>query len=131
NWYAVSTTTNGNKNLCPDGWHVPTYTEFTNLINWLVSDGGVTYGQAGFALKASSTDPLPWDGTNTFGFTALPTGFRSSSGSFSYLGQSAPFWYSSEYGNPMYPFFLSITTSSVNNYDYGQNAGLAVRCLKN
>ncbi|MBP6459382.1 MAG: hypothetical protein KA264_04725, partial [Crocinitomicaceae bacterium] len=23
NWYAVSKTSNGNKNVCPTGWHVP------------------------------------------------------------------------------------------------------------
>jgi uncharacterized protein (TIGR02145 family) len=27
NWYEVSPTTNGNKNVCPTGWHVPTDAE--------------------------------------------------------------------------------------------------------
>ena len=32
NWYAISKTTNGNKNVCPTGWHVPTDSEWNILI---------------------------------------------------------------------------------------------------
>ena len=35
NWYAVSLTTNGNKNVCPAGWHVPTDAEWTILTDYL------------------------------------------------------------------------------------------------
>ena len=35
NWYAVSPTTNGNKNICPTGWHVPTDAEWTVLTDYL------------------------------------------------------------------------------------------------
>ncbi|NDF60572.1 MAG: hypothetical protein EB100_05775, partial [Crocinitomicaceae bacterium] len=35
NWYAVSPTTNGNKNVCPTGWHVPTDAEWTVLTDYL------------------------------------------------------------------------------------------------
>ena len=31
NWYAINPATNGNKNVCPTGWHVPTDAEWTTL----------------------------------------------------------------------------------------------------
>ena len=39
NWYAVSKTTNDNKNVCPTGWYVPTDAEWTVLTDYL---GGTT-----------------------------------------------------------------------------------------
>ena len=35
NWYAINTSTNGNKNVCPIGWHVPTNVEWTTLTDYL------------------------------------------------------------------------------------------------
>ena len=33
NWYATNPTTNGNKNVCPSGWHLPNNTEWNSLID--------------------------------------------------------------------------------------------------
>jgi uncharacterized protein (TIGR02145 family) len=50
--------------VCPDGWHLPSYDEWTILIDFIGSD-------AGTKLKASDG----WDGTDDYGFSALPGGY--------------------------------------------------------
>lgn len=69
NWYAVNT-----KKLCPEGWHVPSDEEWTELRTYLGDKGN-----AGLALKESGTSH--WkspnsDASNTTGFTGLPGGYR-------------------------------------------------------
>ena len=75
NWYAV----NDPRGLAPQGWHVPTETEWTSLINYL---GGASV--AGGKMK--STDITLWGppniGTNSSGFSALPGGLRDVGGNF-------------------------------------------------
>lgn len=58
-------------NICPNGWHVPTVTEWTQLFDLF---GGLD--AAGGALKSKGTWDAPNTGaTNSSGFTALPGGF--------------------------------------------------------
>ena len=35
NWYAVDKLSNGNKNVCPTGWHVPTFNDWVTLVDFL------------------------------------------------------------------------------------------------
>jgi uncharacterized protein (TIGR02145 family) len=44
NWYAV----NDPRGLCPEGWHVPTFKEWDNLINYL---GGEEMGGGKMKVK--------------------------------------------------------------------------------
>ena len=90
NWYAV----NDARGLCPVGWHVPSYDEYTVLTDSL---GGISV--AGGKMKSTGTieggDGLwnePNEGaTNESGFTALPSGYYSVEG-FKHLGSTAYFW---------------------------------------
>jgi uncharacterized protein (TIGR02145 family) len=91
NWYAVSKTSNGNKNLCLTGWHVPTDTEWTVLTDYL---GGTSV--AGGKMKEVGT--TNWQSpntsaTNTSLFTGLPGGRRGNGGD--YGDNSLGFWWSS------------------------------------
>jgi uncharacterized protein (TIGR02145 family) len=114
--------------LCPIGWHVPSYTEWNTLFTFL---GGETV--AGGKLKEAGT--THWKDPNTFatnssGFTALPSGLRSSDGVFLVLGR---------YGN-LYTSFLSSTqvwymqisyfTGDITKNAQVRQFGFAVRCLK-
>jgi uncharacterized protein (TIGR02145 family) len=92
NWYAVdnnpatSMASNGGKNVCPDGWHVPGATEWDNLANYL---GGA--GVAGGKMKSvTGWTGTNVDATNSSGFTALPGGVFS--GGFWNKGTQAYFW---------------------------------------
>ena len=112
NWYAVAGIHDNdpntpNKEFAPEGWHVPSNAEWTELENYLIANGynydGTTTGDK-IAKAMASIDG--WqnsdvDGTpgnsetnnNSSQFTALPVGERrDDSGSFVYQGVGACFW---------------------------------------
>ena len=81
------------------GWHLPTAAEWDQLANAI---GGS--GSAGTKLK-STTDWSSGNGTDNYGFSVFPAGYRYS-GSFYNLGSNAYFWTASEYSssNAYVPF---------------------------
>ena len=129
NWYAVSKTSNGNKNVCPTGWHVPTDAEWTVLTDYL---GGESV--AGGKLKEVGT--TRWsspntDATNTSLFTGLPGVYRNFNGNYSNFGSFGNWWSSTEYSTS-YAWFRGLNYFSgiaVRSYDSKGN-GLSVRCLR-
>ena len=131
NWYAVSPTTNGNKNVCPTGWHVPTDGEWTKLTDYL---GGVAI--AGSKLKEVGLSNWSYgpntDANNSSLFTALAGGFRTNDGGSSvYLGQYATWWTINE-SNSTWAWYRSLTCNggAVAGYDYPKIVGMSTRCLK-
>ena len=70
NWYAATDAAE----LCPTGWHVPTDDEWTALETYLGANGHS--GTEGAALKATSGWESGGNGTDDFGFSALPGGIR-------------------------------------------------------
>ena len=118
-----------NKGICPVGWHVPTHNEWTTLEEYL---GGS--GVAGGKLKETSTTHwvTPNTGaTNSSGFTALPGGYRSFSGTFYYLGSDSFFWSRSGSGIPnSYGRLLNSASNIVYQFDIDKSNGCSVRCVK-
>ncbi len=99
NFWAVSATYNGNKNICPIGYKIPSIEDWGKLSLFLDPNGTGGNNIAGGALKVTGTnywrDPNA-DATNETGFSAIPSGDRSgSSGSFDDLDRKANFWSSS------------------------------------
>ena len=129
NWYAVSPTTNGNKNVCPTGWHVPTDAEWKVLTDYL---GGKSV--AGGKMKEVGT--TNWtspntDATNTSLFTGLPGGYRNYFGDYDAVGSYGYWWSSSENGSyHAWGNYLDSGNGFSNRYYYNNKNGLAVRCLK-
>ena len=128
NWNTLSAASNGGKNVCPSGWHVPGDAEWTILTTYT---GGESI--AGDKLKESETYHWysPNSGTNTSGFTALPGGDRSEAGAFSDIGTDGTFW-SSGSANAGNAWFRSMTynQSNVHRESYFKQNGFSVRCLK-
>jgi len=128
NWYAVSPTTNGNKNVCPTSWHVPTDAEWTVLTDYL---GGLTAGGKMKEVGTTSWNSPNTDATNTSLFSALPGGSRDSGGNYDYFGNNG-FWWSSTEVNTYSAWFRYLS------YNYGiavrandiKIDGLSVRCLR-
>ncbi|MDZ4203180.1 MAG: fibrobacter succinogenes major paralogous domain-containing protein [Bacteroidales bacterium] len=130
NWYSV----NNASGLCPTGWHVPGYAEWTTLTNFA---GGESV--AGGKLKSTRTAPTEhprWDSPNTeatdqYGFSALPGGYRGSNGNFGYVGSSGLLWSATEYSSTNV-WYRSMT------YEYGsvfrpnsyKTYGFSVRCVR-
>ena len=71
NWFAVTNVAG----LCPNGWHVPTDGEWTALEDYITAQG--FNGTEGTALKSTSGWSSGGNGTDDFGFSALPGGYRS------------------------------------------------------
>jgi len=128
NWYAV----NDSRNIAPEGWHVPTFAEWTTLEEYL---GG--YKVAGGKMKAGNFK----DTTNESGFTALPGGFREGSkgNGYQYMGQSAYFWSKSEQSSdydylPSFRAYFAKLDRWGGDYiwkqDYDKKFGLSVRCVR-
>ena len=134
NWYVTNPTTNGNKNVCPTGWHVPTDGEWTTLINYL--GGGFTSGG-----KMKEVDTTNWispniNASNTSLFNALPGGFRFyDGGSWSSIYDSGYFWTSSEdtnYTDRKIGRAIVLTAFSGNTSTYSdlKEMGYSIRCIK-
>lgn len=79
------------RNICPSGWHLPTIAEFEMLFDAV---GGVKI--AGKMLKSTIAWENDANGTDAFGFTALPAGMHSSEEGDFFRGQGAVFWSSTE-----------------------------------
>ncbi len=140
NWYAIET-----GNLCPDGWHVASETEWQTLETTLgmstyaLDDEGYRGINEGMELKATLTDWnfLEHHGSNTVGFTALPGGARNFYFSdprplgFFGLGSHAYFWSSTE-NSPAEAWYrmLYLSEDDVWRSVYNKEYGLSVRCVK-
>lgn len=126
NWYAVD----NSSGLCPEGWHVSTNTEFSELAAELESDAASQLKEIGIDHWAS--DP----GTsNSSGFTALPAGNRSyNNGTYSQISNYAYFWTSSfASGSFIYGMFRKLdatSSSSFVSYPTYANYGFSIRCLE-
>ena len=125
NWYAVDDA----RGLCPSGWHVPTDGEWTELEDYITSQGFA--GTEGTALKSTTGWYGGGNGTDDFGFSALPGGYRNYySGNFGIAGYDAFWWSSSPNGGFAWIRVLNRHDPGVDRYlDYPRN-GFSVRCLR-
>ena len=116
-------------NACPDGWHLPSDAEWTELTDYL---GGT--GVAGGKLKETGTThwKSPNTGaTNETGFTALPGGSRRYDGPFNYVGSNGFWWSTTESGaSSVWGRNINYVNSSVGR-DHGyKEVGFSVRCVR-
>ena len=130
NWYTVSTATNGNKNVCPTGWHVPTDAEWSVLTDYL---GGESL--AGGKMKEVGI--TSWDSPNTGTsnvslFSSIPSGYRSLSGNgaFFKLGKNSS-WWSIDSEQIDWAWAKSVTDKNdCYRDDRSKKSALSIRCLK-
>ena len=104
NWHAVNTL-----KLCPSGWHVPNDLEWTALTDFLASEGHD--GTQGAALKAETGWLFDGNGTDNYGFAALPGGYRHVNGYFNYEGTYG-YWWSSTATNESWALYRYIQGSN-------------------
>lgn len=126
NWYAVETGI-----LCPTGWHIPTDSDWSKLINYI----GGQY-DAGGKLKETGTThwASPNEGaTNEIGFTALPSGTRDYyAGEFSENSNFSGYWWSSSEYDSIYAYlrYVDCGFSDMLRNTIRKGEGLSVRCIK-
>lgn len=135
NWYAamnMAASSNSNpsavQGVCPSGWHLPSYAEWTDLTDYVsISHSGTE----GAALKATSG----WssgNGTDNYGFNTVPGGYRhATAGSFAYLTQYSRIWTSTESDSDnAYYIRLNHDTSALLVVNVSKSIGFYIRCVK-
>jgi uncharacterized protein (TIGR02145 family) len=115
------------RGVCPSGWHLPSQAEWDSLFTAV---GGQS--TAGQKLKSVTGWSGSGNGTDTFGFSALPTGFRDSEGNyFKNDGTFATFCSSTEILSYNASFvFLSYNGDDAFPYSDYKYYGFSVRCLR-
>jgi uncharacterized protein (TIGR02145 family) len=126
NWYAV----NDQRGLSPDGWHVPSDSEWTTLSNYL---GGKSI--AGGKLKETGTSH--WlspniGATNETSFSAIPGGWcYSDDGTFHYINRSGYWWSSSECNATFgWCWYMYYNYKDISRGSDEKSSGFSVRCIK-
>jgi len=114
------------KNACPSGWHLPGDGEYEVLEEYV---GGRNV--AGKKLKAKSGWNNNGNGTDEFGFSALPGGSGNSDGSFGNVGDDG-YWWSAPESNASDTYHRSMhyNSSYVYRYNYGKSYLMSVRCVQ-
>ena len=127
-YYVKCSPTKPVQGICPNGWHLPSLDEWNVL--FLAVGGEST---AGKVLKSQTGWLDNGNGTDGFGFAALPVGFWSNDGKFLNDGKLALFWSSTEdhHHNSMYVHLDYDLEEAALSDRYYKNNGLSIRCLKN
>ncbi len=142
NWYAVAGIYDAasaanpalRKKLAPNGWHIPTDPEWTQLTDCL---GGQSV--AGGKMKSTGTIQAGtglWESPNTAatnesGFTGLPAGSRNDDGTFVTIGFGGYWWSSSEANTPSAWYrYISFSDVFASSNHVNKNYGFSVRCVR-
>ncbi len=137
---AVNTTL-GEQGICPPGWHLPTDREWNMLFD---SIGGSA--NAGKLLKDTVrgifANNQAWtkqwtnaalQNDNTYGFSAIAAGLRTSAGAYSGNGTQALFWTSTPNTNGTQAYskiFTNNSNSSTGTSVQNRADALSVRCIE-
>ena len=120
NWYAVS----DERGLAPFGWRIPKEIDFKKIQN-LLGD------EAGHKIKSDSLWYMNCNGSNSTGFSAIPSGFRDEFGDFKNITLQAYWWSSSTSTKKVSTYImLSYYSSSLLMADTYRSFGFSVRCVK-
>ena len=152
NWYAImgihdDDLSTPNKQFAPEGWHVPSRSEWETLRDYLIANGynydGTTTGNK--IAKAMASDWEDWSNddnlgavgnnpslNNASGFWAIPAGQISANGAYFNYGISATFWTRTyDFNNYGQFFSLEYYSPSLNmNTSYLFGRGHSVRFVK-
>ena len=112
---------------CPAGFHLPSDDEWTALENAV---GGKDI--AGTKLKSAAGWNEDSNGTNDFGWSALPGGLGGSGGDFGFAGNYGFWWSATEY-DANYAWYRNMFYYSGYVYGYydGKTGLFSVRCVAN
>jgi len=119
------------RTVCPAGFHLPSRQEWNDLV---AAAGGESV--AGKKLKARNGWSNNGNGTDDYGFSALPGGIRGSGGGFGAAGLKGSWWTATERnGNYNYAYNRHVHYNYDRVYESNDNftylgLGYSVRCLQ-
>jgi uncharacterized protein (TIGR02145 family) len=128
-------------NACPDGWYLPTYNDWEQLAQYVSDSLGPFENDFGewqdLGVHLKSTNGWEWEeynlnGSDDFGFSALPGGMRSQGTSFFNLNFYG-FWWTSTEDSPFHAWLKALNSyehSFMEENFYEKEAGLSIRCVR-
>jgi len=126
--------TTANK-VCPAGWHLATDSDWQSVEFYLgmtttaAAATGWRGTDQGTQLKANSSLWTSNTGSNTIGFSALPSGVYVG-GTFSNLGTHGYFWTATASGSNAYYRLLNDAKATINRTAGVEGSAFAVRCVQ-
>jgi uncharacterized protein (TIGR02145 family) len=138
NWFAAS-----DEYICPQGWHIPTETEWQTLemelgmpseqLNWVGFERGADENIGGKLKSTELWVPPNLGATNETGFNALPIMARFYfNGEFDVMGYVGIWWSSSESSsNNAWERVLNQYSSGIFREGKDKRNGYCLRCLNN
>jgi uncharacterized protein (TIGR02145 family) len=130
------------KNACPSGWHLPTDDEWKQLEMAIgmsqseADDTGWRGTNEGTKLKDTSgwynNSFINGNGTDDFGFSALPGGYRTTSlGYFFDISYHGTWWSATVYGSDYaWRRYVNYNNTGVGRNDVNKGNGHSVRCVR-
>lgn len=149
NWQAVVRSGSGSdrnpsgvQGVCPDGWHVPSDAEWTELTDYVSSDRKMRSYNADYAIAKALAAQTDWEPgsdkadvgydlskNNATGFSALPAGIAGYP--FVTFGSRGYYWTATYAGyNSAYCRSFHSKNDCVDRDSWGMKDGLSVRCIK-
>ena len=123
--YVCSLPSGNIQGACPSGWHLPSDDEWYTLINAV---GGSSTAEK--VLRSTSGWKDDSNGTDAFGFSALPAGYRYIYNGEIFSGVSiiANFWSSTEYTRNI-AYIMEMGFEKRGGFK-GKNEEVSIRCVK-
>ena len=110
---------------CPDGWHLPTRQEWSNLVTFVDSAGINLKSESGWNDHSNGSSG---NGRDIFGFSALPGGGRWGDG-FANVGREGRWWTATENGRAgAWSLYMGVGSITAEN-DFGRPDCISVRCI--
>lgn len=126
---------------CPNGWHLPTDTEWRTLeiALGMLNETALSYGyrgdKEGSELKEKGVGH--WlspnsDAVDLIGFTAIPAGYRSKEGVYVLLGSMAAFWTATQESGANRAVFRALNKdkSTIGREWFDKQHAISVRCVR-
>lgn len=131
------------KEVCPEGWHLPSVSEWKQLEDYIQFELGYNDLNVGMVLKSKYDWDNEGNGLDVFGFNGLPGGFRqfckdkvyfdTNFEDFYNLNIQSDWWTSSERENDKEYAKVKRLTKDANALMHGYSCklnGISVRCVK-
>ncbi len=134
-WRALmdGSTEEGSQGICPNDWYIPTDDDFKELEIYLgMTEEQVNsnnLGGRGTNQGKQLKDNINWDGTNTSGFKALPTGARSPNNSLYSLGSAGFWWSSTRDHNNIWVRSLDSNNKKISRSYIARDFAFSARCI--
>ncbi len=121
--------------VCPNGWHLPSKTEFESLLSAVLTNDNKEIPNPAFLTLVAKDSAWIHDYkdqvTNSTAFGALPAGLLGTDDLFHNFGHGAYFRSSTEQDDTHYIFGLFLGAGGAFVTLSQRGGGFSVRCLKN